>query len=281
MSVVIVTDSSSDINAERARQLGIDVVPIWLLIGDRRLRDGVDIDNAAFFASMASVEELPRTEPPSTQDFADVFGRQVDAGNQVVAIVLAASLSKTFENAQRASAGFPDAVTVVDSKCGSGMLAQLVERAVELVAQGRTAAEIAADVQRCRAAGHGFFAMPDVRFLGRSGRLPKPIVALGSLLNVSLVLRMGEDGAVGLAAQSRSFEKSQELMIDAILRNVAGIPNVRLGIAHVNDPVAAANLVRRVRERAPELGEPIVHEIGPTIAVHLGSGAVGVSAIVT
>ena len=91
---------------------------------------------------------------------------------------------------------------------------------------------------------------------------------------------MAEDGSIGLAAQSFSFEKSQELMIDAILRNLAGRTGVRLAVAHASAPDTARTLAKRVRERAPNLGEPQVHEVGPTIAVHLGAGSVGVSAIV-
>jgi DegV family protein with EDD domain len=280
MSVVIVTDSSSDITSEEARRLGVDVVPIWLLFGDRRLRDGVDIDKATFFKRMAEVEELPKTEPPSSAEFGEVFGRLVASGHDVVALILAATLSQTFENARLAAAAFAGKVRVVDSKAGSVLLKQAVVRASELVREGKSADEVAAGVDRAKLAGQAYFAMPDIRFLGRSGRLPKPIVALGSLLNVNLVLRMGDDGSVGMAAQSFNFEKSQELMIDAIIRNVGSRSGVRIAVAHCNAPGTARTLAQRIRERAPDLGEPMIHEVGPTIAVHLGAGAVGVSAII-
>ncbi|HTC30652.1 MAG TPA: DegV family protein, partial [Candidatus Acidoferrum sp.] len=44
MGVTIVTDTGSDLVGADATRLGIEVVPLWIVLGEDRYRDGVDID---------------------------------------------------------------------------------------------------------------------------------------------------------------------------------------------------------------------------------------------
>ena len=49
MKVAVVTDSTSDLPLEVAKDLGITVIPAQIQYGDRVYRDGVDLDTDAFF----------------------------------------------------------------------------------------------------------------------------------------------------------------------------------------------------------------------------------------
>ena len=61
MAVGIVTDSTSDIEPQLAEQLGITVVPLFVIWGDRSYRDYVDHSRVEFYARLASEPELPKT----------------------------------------------------------------------------------------------------------------------------------------------------------------------------------------------------------------------------
>lgn len=280
MGVVVITDSGCDLPREQARQDGIEIVPVYILFGDERLRDGVDIDRATFYRRMKS-GEAAKTEPPSADDFKAAFARATSAGDDVVCITLSSQFSQSYAGAKAASAEFPRRVFLVDSRSACGMQVLLSRYAVELARKGLGAAEIARTIDPHNAKAFSYFAVPDLNQFARSGRLPKALVALGTMLNVSLVLKINEAGAIGPAGQSRSFEKTCEIMVDAVVRGIERSPAARIALSHAQAPDTAKKLLGALEEK---LGHPAayetVNEAACTIAAHLGSGAVGLFAIV-
>jgi DegV family protein with EDD domain len=279
--VSLVLDSTADISPDKGRALGVEVVPILVVIGEQRLRDGIDIDRATLYRRMETVKELPGTEPPTAQAFAAAFKRQVDAGNDVVAMTVAAKLSGTYANACEAAKPFGSKVRVVDSKCASALFGLLAMESIAAARAGGDVEDVVAAGDRARLRGQAFFAIPDVSFLGRTGRLPKPVVALGGLMGVSLVLRVGDDGTIGMAGQSRSFERSQEIIVDQVVRALGDDKKLKITIAHAHAPVVAATLETLLRSRLRAQAEIATAEVGTTIVVNIGPGAVGICAIAT
>lgn len=280
MGVSIVTDSGSGISPSDAQRAGIDVVPVVVVFGGQRMRDGIDIDRGAFLARLRSNQDVPETEPPSVADFEAAFGKRVSAGSDVVYLAMSAGVSKAYDNASAAAAKFPGRVVVLDSLTAAGGLALMVEYARELVAGGASAADVSAKLSPSALKRAGFFSMPDVTPLGRSGRMPKPLVALGSMLNVSLVLKVDEKGAIGPAGQSRSFEKTCEIMVDSLIRALDRSPNARIAVSHSEAPDIAASLKSQIESKMGGVRSIGVYEAPPTLIAHMGTGAVGVFGIV-
>ncbi|HTC29222.1 MAG TPA: DegV family protein, partial [Candidatus Acidoferrum sp.] len=61
MSIAVVTDSTSDIDPQRAAALGITIVPLFVVFGDRSYRDYLDLSRREFFAKLSSEKVLPTT----------------------------------------------------------------------------------------------------------------------------------------------------------------------------------------------------------------------------
>lgn len=279
MSVKIFTDSGADFTREDAAKLGIEIIPVYILFGQERLRDGIDIDRSTFHRRTDAGEHAT-TEPATMDDYRRAFAKAVDGGNDVVLMSMSSQISKSYEIAKEAAASFPGKVFVVDTLGASGLESLLAMLAVERAAAGDSAETIAKRVNPA-AIKHGmFFAVPDVSSLGRSGRLPKAIVALGSMLNVSLVLKMNEQGAIAPAGQSFSFDKTCEIMVDAIVRSIDRSPNARIAISHTAAPETAKKLAVLLEEKLGHPGQLIVAESTLTLAAHMGKGGIGIMAIV-
>ncbi|HEX8806533.1 MAG TPA: DegV family protein, partial [Candidatus Aquilonibacter sp.] len=73
MSIVVVTDSTSDIDPQRAAALGITIVPLFVVFGDRSYRDYLDLSRRDFFKMLGSEKVLPTTSQPTAQMFEDAF----------------------------------------------------------------------------------------------------------------------------------------------------------------------------------------------------------------
>lgn len=278
MGVAIFTDSGSDLTPAEASAAGISIIPVWIMAGGKRMRDGVDIDREATLAKITAGEAVT-TEPPAEEEYEAAFKRAVDAGNDVVMISLSSQISQSYARASAAAKKVGN-VHVVDSRSSSGGESLLTLYASELAKAGQSAAEIvrAADPARVKIAS--FFAVPDMTALGRSGRIPKAVIALGSMLNVSLVLKLGESG-IGPAGQSFSFDKTCDLMVESLVRAIDHNPRARVAFGHVRAGNTVARLSKLLEEKLgakPAVEQ--IREVPPTLVAHLGIGAIGIFAIV-
>ena len=75
MKFHIVSDSSCDLGAERARRLNVDLVSYYVALGDDRYyREEKDIPTHEFYQCMADNPGVfPRTSMPTVQDYLDAF----------------------------------------------------------------------------------------------------------------------------------------------------------------------------------------------------------------
>lgn len=76
----IVTDTGASLPPDIARKFGIDMAAIHILFVDEVLREGFDLSADEGYQRMASVKELPSTNPPSPDEFAEIYKR-ILAGN--------------------------------------------------------------------------------------------------------------------------------------------------------------------------------------------------------
>jgi DegV family protein with EDD domain len=279
MAVAVITDSAADVSAGQAREFGIEVVPLWVIFGQERLRDGVDITRETFYRRLAETKELPRSEPLDAAGFEAVFRKHVDAGKECVVPLVSSKLSKTYENAKAAAAGFAGKVHVVDTQTLAGGQLLQAQVAGEMARAGSSASDIVAALERGRSTQHGYVIMPDLTYLGRSGRLNKAIVALGTVLKVNPILQV-RDGAIETAGQTRTYEKAQELIVDITTRNVTDVAKTRFAVGHVHAPDLADHIASTLRTK---LSYPpksfVIYEVGPTVASNVGFGAISIFSI--
>ena len=84
MSVKVVTDSTADIPAGLAGELGITTVPLYVQFGGESFRDRVDITEDNFYARLQNGPVHPTTAQPSPQDFADAYDRIAEGADAIV-----------------------------------------------------------------------------------------------------------------------------------------------------------------------------------------------------
>lgn len=278
MAIAIVTDSTSDIEPQRARALGVDVVPLFVVWGDRSYRDYVDLSRSEFYRKLASEPALPTTSQPTAQMFEDAFRPSVKAGDDIICIVISSKLSGTINAARTAAQQFPEAkIKIVDSESVAGGLGMQVLHARELAKAGASVEEILAAIERDKRMQRLYACIPDLSHVVRTGRIGKARAVIGTLMKIVPVISL-RNGEVVAEAQVRTISRAQETMIDLALKDITDIPNARFLVMHTNAPELAQNILERVRARlggaVPKTLE--ILEAGPVIATHGGPGAVGV-----
>ena len=154
MSVRIITDSASDMSS--AEHPALDVLPLSVTFGTDVYMDGIDIDHQRFYEMLVERDELPKTGQVNPYAFSQAIAKVREAGDEAVIITVGAKLSGTNQSARTALAEAPGGdVFVVDSNNVTLGERVLVEYALRLVDEGRSASQIAAAVEAVRGSKNG------------------------------------------------------------------------------------------------------------------------------
>ena len=272
MSVVVVTDSSASLSADLVADLGILVVPLHVLVDDREIREGVDecvIDYAS-----ASVS----TSAASPGELRAVYERALELsdGDGVVAVHISRQLSATWEAGRQAvhDMDATDRVRLVDS-LGAGLGTGLPVLAAARRARSGAGLDVVYDAAVASAGRSRAFIMVNrTEQLRRGGRLSSAAAFFGTELVTKPLLQMVE-GRLELREKARTRSKAYAKLVAAAV-DAAGEAGAAIAVQHLAAPDAARTLATQLTELIPDLRELITAEFGPTLGVHLGSGAVGV-----
>jgi DegV family protein with EDD domain len=274
--VGIVTDSTSDLDPRRAVELGVTVVPLFVVFGETSYRDLVDLSRPDFYTKLLTERSLPTTSQPTAAMFEEAFAAA--GADAILCVTISSHLSGTINSARVAAERFREKrIEVFDSESAAGGLGLMVLRAAEMAGMERGLEEIVETLRSERKTQRLFACIPDLSHLQRSGRIGRARAALGTLMRIVPVLSL-ERGEVVAKAQVRTFERAQETMLDLALEDIGDPAQRRFVVMHTNAPELANAAVRRLRERLggvePDLLE--IWEAGPVIATHGGPGAVGI-----
>ena len=276
MKIRIITDSASDMPAVHRPEVA--VLSMTVTFGAEEFQDGINLTHHQFYEKLIEGEDLPTTSQISPSQFEEVFQAAVDAGETVVAVVLSAKLSGTYQSACIAAEEFPGQVFVVDSANATLGELVLVERAVELMDQGLDAAAIAARLEEEKKEVRLVGLLDTLEYLKRGGRVSAPVALVGGLLAIKPVVAV-QDGEVVVLGKARGSKNGNNLLVQEIQKTGGvdfGRP-YRLGYTGLDD-----SLLRKYIEDSSALWSghtdalPIC-TVGGTIGTHVGPGAVAVA----
>jgi DegV family protein with EDD domain len=272
MPVRIVTDSSCDLDAATAEELGIEIVPLSIRFGDEEYTDGVNLSAEQFYAKMAESDALPETAAPSPGAFEEAFRRQADAGaDAVICVNLSASLSATMQSAENGAKVIADEVDVrvIDSRSISTGLGTIARRAAMAGAEGADADAVAELIADLIGRTHVFGSLDTLENLKKGGRIGNAQALLGSLLSIKPLVDIST-GEVEEAGKARTRRKGLEWLRDQILKQ----PEVEdLYIVHGGAP----DVDLMLDMLSPRYSREDVHLgiIGPVIGTHGGPRVMG------
>lgn len=278
MSVRIITDSASDMTP--AEHPALRVLPLSVTFGTDVYMDGVDIDHQRFYEMLVERDELPKTGQVNPYAFSQAIAGAREAGDEAVIITVGAKLSGTNQSARTALAEAPGGdVFVVDSNNVTLGERVLVEYALRLVDEGRSAAQIAAAVEAVRDRVVVIGLLETLEYLVRGGRLSAAAGAVGTLLNVKPVVA-AEDGLIVQLGKARGSKNGRNLLNQKV-EQAGGVDfsmPLALGYTGLSDVVlkkyiedSAALWAGHAESELP------IHTIGATIGTHVGPGAVAVA----
>lgn len=190
--IIIVAETGSDVSAAEAAELGIELVPMHVSIGDRTIDDGA-LDPAEMLEECRQLGVLPKTSGCTPGDFVKVFDR-IHAEHpeaQILYIAYSAVTTCSYESARTAAEGrdyiamFDTAhVTIGQGFVVTGAAHYLREHPEVTLAELKAYAEDLA--RRTRMA----FIPGDLGYLRAGGRLSNAAFLGATLLRIKPVIEI-------------------------------------------------------------------------------------------
>ena len=238
MTVKIVTDSTSDIDAGLAQEMGVTVVPLTVFFGHESFLDRVDITTDEFYRRLTQENIYPTTTQPAPGVFAEVYQNLLKGSNEILVIALSNRLSGTFRSAVNAVSMVEGKgrIEVIDSSLTAMSLGLTVISAAKMAAQpGMTLRRLTENVKAKLPRTNIIVAFDTLKYLAKGGRIGKAQGLLGSVLAVKPVLTL-KDGEVAPLTRLRSMAAAS----DYLFNHVANMRKVEaLAVEHATTPHAA------------------------------------------
>ena len=275
--VALVTDSTSYIPKELLTDIDIHIVPTIVIWGTEELRDGVDIQPAAFYERLAGAAEMPTTSQPTPNDFKATYEKIVAQGQtEILSMHVSAKLSGTVASAEQAKAMVPDAkIEIVDGNLASMGTGWPLLEAAKAAKAGKSLAEVTAVAKAARDQSGVLLLVDTLEFLHRGGRIGGAARFLGTALNLKPILEV-QDGAVEPLERVRTKSKATARLVELLEERIGGRSPAHVATIHANALDEANKLKAMVDERISP-AQSVITAVSPSVGTHTGPGTLGLA----
>ncbi len=215
----IVTDSGARFSNPRlVRRFPVTILPNVLEIAGKRYLEGIDLGTDEAFKLIADQGRPPLVEPPSENDYAELFVRLSQVCDAIISVHPSRELSNSWHNgrlaAQQVSGSCEIAVVDSQSLCaGQGMLIRVAARAAAELA---SAEEVIQTVRQAVNRIYSVYCVDKVNFLHANGFMKASHALLSTQLGIKPFVSL-EDGNIIVIEKVRTRSEVIERLVEFLV----------------------------------------------------------------
>ena len=273
--VRIITDSAADFEPNELEQMQISCIPLKVLFGTEEYEENINLSKPQFYDKMLETGAVPKTSQAAPQVLADLFAEAKAAGDEAIYFTLSSALSGTWQSAMfiREDVGYEGAY-VVDTRNATGGQRMLVEHAVKLRDEGKSAAEIVAAVEELRGRIVLYACINTLEYLYKGGRISHLSYTLGTLAQIKPIIHVDHHGRVDIPAKAMGMRKGMDHLCKQADAKKPD-PDFPLYVMYTDDRSVAETLAVRLAEHGHAIHEKHIIQVGAAIGSHIGPKACG------
>lgn len=276
--VAVVVDSTVALPPEIAKTAGLFVVPIDLVFGKTIYRDD-ELNPKEFYAMLQASPDTPTTSAPSPSRYLDAFTEASDQAESVICLTLASHLSASYGNAiqaiKLANQRLPNIpIKLLDTQTAAGAQGFIALEAARSAQRGDSLDEVTQKAQTIVSKVRLVALLETLYHVWKSGRVPLVGFWATRILRVKPILELSQ-GNIRLLSLTRTRSQGTRKMM-SLLQEESLHGSLHVNIIHANVLTEAEKLREKIIEQIP-LTEIFVSEVPTPIAVHSGSGLLGVA----
>lgn len=281
-SIGIITDSHSGILPARAKELGVKVLPMPFFFGEECFYEEISINREEFFKRLRAGETVS-TSQPSPEAVMELWREGLKEYESIVYIPMSSGLSGSCHTAMMLAEEeeFEGKVFVVDNGRVATPLHRSVLDALELVQQGCSASEIKQILEADKENMTIYIAVETLEYLKKGGRITAATAALGTLLNIKPILRLGV-GVLDTYKKCRGMKKAKTEMLatmkqemETTYKEAIERGEFYLMAASSADETTTKEWVEEIKAYFPGM-EVLCNYLTMGISCHTGEGALGI-----
>lgn len=279
--IAIVTDSNSGITQAQAEELGIHVLPMPFMIGDKTYFEDIDLTQEQFYELLTTGEDIS-TSQPSPESVLKLWDELLKEYDEIVHIPMSSGLSGSCQSAMMLAQDYDGKVQVVNNQRISVTQRQSALDAKLLVQKDMNAAQIKDFLEADKFNSSIYIMLDTLYYLKKGGRITPAAAAIGTLLKLKPVLQIQGD-KLDAFAKARTTSQGKSMMINAIKNDIENRfggfseePGVWLQIAYSHDRAAALAWSEEVAAAFPGY-EIHMAPLSLSIACHIGPGSLALA----
>ena len=279
--IAIVTDSNSGITQKEATDLGLYVLPMPFMIGDKTYYEDIDLTQEKFYEMLQSDIEIS-TSQPTPESVTALWDKLLKEYDEIVHIPMSSGLSGSCQSAMIFAQEYDGRVQVVNNQRISVTQRQSALDAMQLANKGMSASKIKALLEEDKFNSSIYIMLDTLYYLKKGGRITPAAAAIGTMLRLKPVLTI-QGEKLDAFAKARTVSQGKSMMINAIRNDIinrfGGMTedkNIWLQMAYTYDKEAALAFKAEVQEAFP--GYDIhMDPLSLSVACHIGPGALAVA----
>ena len=272
--VRIITDSAADMEPREYEALGITCIPLKVMFGDTEYEENVTLSKDLFYELLAS-GEYPKTSQAAPQNLMDLFAQAKQAGDEAIYFCISSGISGTYQTACATKELVDcDDCYVVDTKNATGGQRMLLEYAVRLRDQGKSAQQIIAAVESIRDKVVVYACMDTLEYLYRGGRISQTVYKLGTLAQVKPILRVTEEGTIEVPAKAMGMRKGMDYLCKRVEAQKPSSEH-NFYAMYTGNRSNGQLLAEKFRTMGYDIPDEKIINVGAAIGSHVGPNACG------
>jgi DegV family protein with EDD domain len=249
------------------------MVPLYVRNGDKLYREQVDILPEEFYRQerQGVLYETAQTNPA---DLVSVFKPILDAGDEIVCVLISGAISGSVNAAHVAAEtlGAEDRITIVDSRESGYGEAYLGRMAKKMADAGENRTEIEKALADIRDRTRTYFIMESLKWLFRGGRLTGAQYFIGSVIKLNPIVWFDEAGRMTSYDKTRTIKVAKDHMRQLVAD--AGRNGVEAATLHWPDNLEEAQEFHKEMEEI--LQAPVsLTKLSCVLGVHTGPDLLG------
>ena len=274
MTIMISTDSTSDLPRELAEKFQIAVLPFHVRTRGGIFLDGVEAESEGVLGYINKGATYVRSEAADVREYEEFFAQQLTRTQYIIHLSLAKNVGEGYSNAMEASKAF-DNVIVMDSGHLSSGIGIMAMYAARCASEGMNVGEIVSRIEKLRENIHSDFIVSDTEYLAMAGRISDRINKFCQAFMLHPVIELRKSSMQVGAIYIGTRETAWNRYISLALKHRKTIDTSILFITYVGlNSDELKEIKQQVLKRVP-FEKVICQKASPAVASNCGPGTFG------
>jgi fatty acid kinase fatty acid binding subunit len=250
MDTAIIADSISCIPKEQVDRYQIKIVPANVFFNNHIYRDLIELSSEKAYELLEKAPEFWKTSAPSPEDYVEAYRELTKRVRNILVVTISSKLSGFHSSAITGRNVFKEespqtVVEVMDSRTVAAAEGLIVLAAARAAADGKSFNDVVAIANGVKERVKFIGLLETIRFVYRTGRIPKVASELGSMLSIKPLLT-GSHGGIRLAGVARNRQNGMKKMLQMMSVDLNKTDPAHVAVMHAEAPEEAEKLKEMV-----------------------------------